>query len=502
MTTANQKKVSISGDSPSRTPRTRRLPKVHDEITGYGIGMDIHKDSIATCIRGRTPTGEILILKEHTYQNNHRGVKELCAFLKPYAPKAQFLMECTGVYHVAIYRALETQFPTRKEKIIAMNPLLVHNRIADLGSKTDRADARVLASLAFYEDILRPSYVGSAQFFATRDLMRSYHRNATQITRYKNRIHRHLHLANQKFPFDLNKEWALQLLDRYISNGWTFEECFNTFLSELKAEGKGRVLEKHAIDVIPNAEISLTESQRFLLQLDFLRLLQNQQSGAILLKEAENHVLSHQGLVKHYEHMSIIPGFSSVTILTVLTEVGDYSRFRNANAFSKFCGVVPTVEQSGTFKSKGHVNRYTNKHLRHVLSQAAGVVTGRPNQNTDIGAFAYRQYHIRKMPFKKTMLKVAQKYSRILYGMFNEIRSYDPHYETILKKKQQLQRRMARKHTLLDSNRTRALRRDISKFLVSNSEFLNSTGHYHLVSGFKRLIRKAQYKDQSKSEKE
>jgi transposase len=476
MTTANQKKVSISGDSPSRTPRTRRLPKEQDEITGYGIGMDIHKDSIATCIRGRLPTGEILVLKEHTYQNNHRGVKELCAFLKPYASKAMFLMECTGVYHVAVYRALETHLPTRRDNIIAMNPLLVHNRIADLGSKTDRADALVLASLAFYEKILQPSYVGSAQFFAVRDLMRTYHRNSTQTTRFKNRIHRHLHLANQKFPFDLNTEWGLQFLDQYISQEWTLEECYNSFLADLKSKGKGVVLEKHEIDIIPNAHVSLVESQRFLLQLDLIRLLQTQQTAAILLKEAETHILAHPGLCKHYEHMAVIPGFSSITILTVLTEVGDYTRFRNANAFSKFCGVVPTVEQSGTFRSKGHVNRFTNKHLRNVLAQAAGVVTGRPNRNTDIGAFAYKQYYLRKMPFKKTMLKVAQKYSRILYGMFNEIRNYDPHFETIQKKKQKLKRRLARHHTMLDSTRTRALKRDISKFLVSNSEFLNSTG--------------------------
>ena len=56
-----------------------------------------------------------------------------------------------------------------------MNPLLVHRRIADLGRKTDKADAGNLASLAFYDDLIRPSYIGSTQYLQLREMVRSYH---------------------------------------------------------------------------------------------------------------------------------------------------------------------------------------------------------------------------------------------------------------------------------------------------------------------------------------
>lgn len=500
MTLTTQKNPSIGDDSPPPVPLNAESHNLRDTLTEIGVGMDVHKDSIVVCVSGRLPNGEIIILRDHSFRNDYRGVKELCKFLTRYAKIATFLMECTGVYHVALYRALQESFPKRMNYIIAMNPLLIHNRICDLGSKTDKADARSLSSLALYRKILRPSYVGSADFFAIRDLMRSYHRNNTQTTRLKNRIHRQLHLANLKFSFDLKTEWGLHLLDHYISQAWTFGECYYNYLSELKENGKGRVLERKWEDVIPNEDVKLTDPQRFILQVDLIRLLNSQQASAIFLNEAEIHILHNPGLKKHYEHMCIIPGFSSPTILTVLTEVGDYSRFRNANAFSKFCGVVPTIQQSGAHTAKGHVNRFTNKHLRFALTQAAAVIISRPNRNTDIGAFAYKQYHLRHLPFKKAMLKVAQKYARILYGIFTEIRVYEPYFENKRKKSERLARRLEKQGTLIESYRTRALKRNISHFLVANSKLLNSTSKYHLVNGFHRLIRKSKYLDQEKEQ--
>ncbi|KAF1073208.1 hypothetical protein MKHDV_03766 [Halodesulfovibrio sp. MK-HDV] len=497
MISAKQKKPSI--ERIRRTPRNPEVVKVLKEVTAFGIGLDVHKDSIALCMSGRLPSGETLVIREHTFRNHHQGVEELCRFLRPYQAKATILMECTGVYHVALYQTLQQRFPSRREFLIAMNPLLVHNRIADLGTKSDRADARTLSNLAFYERILRPSYVGSPEFFTVRDYMRSYHRTRTQTTTCKNRIHRHLHLANQKFSFNLNTEWGLQLLDRYIAQSRPLGEVYEEFLAELKTNGQGRVLERQATEIVPHAEVRLTEPQCFLLQVEVIRLLESQAAAAILLKEAETYVLNHPTLRTHYEQLCFIPGFNAVTVLTILTEVGNYSRFRTADAFSKFCGVVPTVEQSGTFRSKGHVNRFTNKHLRSALSQAAAIILSRPDRNTDIGAYAYKQLLLRKLPFKKAMMKVAFKYSRIVFGMLTGIRQYDPYHETMEKKRARLQKHLTNQGTLLESHRTRALRRNISKLLVTNSDLLNSTSKYHLVHGFKRLIRKSKYQDKHTS---
>lgn len=115
----------------------------------------------------------ILLLKTHSFIHDPVGIQEMCQFLAKFDTHPTYLMECTGVYHLSVYRNLITAFPKSASRIIAMNPLLVHNRISELGNKNDKADAQTLSSLAFYSKILRPSYVGSPAFFSLRDLMRS-----------------------------------------------------------------------------------------------------------------------------------------------------------------------------------------------------------------------------------------------------------------------------------------------------------------------------------------
>jgi len=65
-----------------------------------------------------------------------------------------------------------------------------------------------------------------------------------------------------------------------------------------------------------------------------------------------------------YQTLLEIPCLRQTSALVILTEIGDFRRFYNWRAFVKFCGVVPEIKESGNDVNKGHVNRYTNPHLR------------------------------------------------------------------------------------------------------------------------------------------
>lgn len=185
-------------------------------------------------------------------------------FLKHYQPIAHYLMECTGIYHRPVYYALERAFPLAKDKIIAMNPLLVHRRLTDLGNKHDKADAQRMAELTFYDKLLRPSYVGDPQFFHLRDSIRSYTRSKQDSTKFKNRIHRVLCSIHFMYKFDLGKEWSLQVLDNWIHHGGTFQDAFQSLLLRLiKVNKPISVLQKHSEDFVPFAAISLTRESTF-----------------------------------------------------------------------------------------------------------------------------------------------------------------------------------------------------------------------------------------------
>ena len=304
-----------------------------------------------------------------------RCLNELVAFLRKFRPVSHYLMECTGVYHYPLYYKLQAAFPDQISQITAMNPLLVHRRIADLGRKTDKADAGNLASLAFYDELIRPSYIGSIYYMQLREMMRSYHHALTQCTRLKNRIHRTLHAVNQQFPFQLDYEWCLQLLERYISQQWTLSEAFSALLKEqIEANITPTLLKKHIGDILTFGSIALTAEQCFLIQVDLTRLLQEEQVAAVYMKTVEDHILADPDFNWAYQALLSIPAIGSLTALTILVECGDYSRFTSWAAFIKYCGLIPCIYETGEYKAKGHINRYSNAIFRYSLCQAAGVL--------------------------------------------------------------------------------------------------------------------------------
>lgn len=483
-----KKRLWKSGASPDQPPKVVR----------YGVGLDVHKYKIAVCVTAQLQPGDIVTVKEHVFSATPNGVTELTNFLQKYQPVSHYLMECTGVYHLPVYYAIQSAFPDNASKVVAMNPLMLHRRVGDLGQHADRTDAQGLSTLTHYDNLVRPSYIGTLSFFRLRQTIRLYHRNKVEVTRVKNRIKQVLDAENLKMDLDLGSEWGLRILDCFSSKSWTFKEAFDSLVDKLKKQGHGtRVYEKRWGGFEEYATMKLNQSSRFLLQMHLSQLLYMESACASYLIRAEQYILGNQELSETYRKLLQIPSFGAVTALTLVGELGDYRRFSKWQAFTKYCGVVPIVDQSGERKVKGHVNKFTNAHLRKVLTQAAASLINIARRDSDLGKYAHYQYRVRKLPYKKALLKVGHKLARTVYNVLVLQIPYDPNFEFIQKRQKALEQTMAKKGTMLETARTRALRRQVSDFFVANSEFLNSTSKYHLVTGFKRMLRSAGYRDET-----
>jgi hypothetical protein len=103
-------------------------------IIRYGIGLDVYKDSAAVCVRAQLDTSLLIDIRRHVFSITPRGLRDLVAFLDRFHPVSHYLMECTGVYHLPIYYALQRAFPNEIDRIIAMNPLMVKRRLTDFGN--------------------------------------------------------------------------------------------------------------------------------------------------------------------------------------------------------------------------------------------------------------------------------------------------------------------------------------------------------------------------------
>jgi len=71
------------------------------------------------------------------------------------------------------------------------------------------------------------------------------------------------------------------------------------------------------------------------------------------------------------EQLSSVPGVGFVSAAAVAAELGDVKRFTGEKAVCSYCGIVPSLRQSGKKRWNGHITKHGSKWLRRVLVQCA-----------------------------------------------------------------------------------------------------------------------------------
>jgi transposase len=65
------------------------------------------------------------------------------------------------------------------------------------------------------------------------------------------------------------------------------------------------------------------------------------------------------------------PGVAQLTAATVIAEVGDFRRFKDAKSIGRYAGLNPRVFASGGKQRIGHIAKTGSADLRWILQQAA-----------------------------------------------------------------------------------------------------------------------------------
>lgn len=110
---------------------------------------------------------------------------------------------------------------------------------------------------------------------------------------------------------------------------------------------------------------------------------------------------------------------------------------------------------------------------------------------SDLETFAKQIYITKKMPFKKATIKIGQKITRLLYAILVQGKRYDESWDQNRKSLKKCRIGTTQMKTFLESARVRGLRCEIQNFLVTNSEFLDREGRFHLTRGFHRILKQA-----------
>lgn len=115
--------------------------------------------------------------------------------------------------------------------------------------------------------------------------------------------------------------------------------------------------------------------------------------------------------------LQTIPGVGPQTAITLLSEVGDITRFPDAQKLTAWVGLDPRVHQSGTsINGKGYITKRGNKLLRTRLFNAASVAVIHP---PNIFYEFFQKKRSEGKPYRVALCAVMRKMVHVIHAVWS-----------------------------------------------------------------------------------
>ena len=313
--------------------------------------------------------GEILI---DPYEINH-SINDFTNLLnrinKLKLDNISVIMESTGIYH----RPIERFFLERNFKVYTINALYSKMYKRNLRkTKTDKLDCISLAELVFTTDFKQ--YIKPNDLYLNMNaLSRQYFALDELCSNLKNRYKNLIYLCFPEYELIFKKEaiysdTALSFIEKYphadiISN--TRIDALQNFFKKNNFrywKRKASIIKEYAFKSYPSVNIN-DESVSNLSQL--ARLINDYQKEIETIKYKLVFLAKKS---KYFESINSIFGIGEFTASILIAELGDINRFNNIKELTAFCGLDPTIKQSGrSIDIHGPISKSGNKYLRKIL---------------------------------------------------------------------------------------------------------------------------------------
>jgi len=287
------------------------------------IGMDVHKESIEIAIADGANTevrryGKI----GGTWDAMRKTLRKLVSLGKP----LHFCYEA-GPCGYELYRHLVSE----GHDCWVVAPSLIPKKAGDK-VKTDKRDAMQLAKL-FRAGELTPVYVPNREDEAIRDLSRA--REDTMLV--------------QKSARQRLKSFLLRHDIRYEGKtSWT-EAHLRWLADEVRCPSPAQQI------VFQEYVNTVTEAQHRLQRIN----------------EKIERFVKDWRLYPAVQALMSMRGVKMIVAVTVVSELGDLSRFDNPKQLMSFLGLTPSEYSSGGRQTRGRITKTGNGHVRRILIEAA-----------------------------------------------------------------------------------------------------------------------------------
>ena len=295
---------------------------MYDSTTTVAVGLDVHARSIRlAAVRADE------LLEERTLPYDEDAVERL---LRQW-PSVRCCYEAGptgfGLYRHLVDHGIDCS-------VVA--PGLVPQRPGDR-VKTDPRDARKLARL-LAGGLLETIHVPSPEFEAARDLVRAREDARLDRMRDRHRLSKFCLRHGRLLP---TRSWTV------VRRKWLGEQRFEHACEQLTFDTY-----LHAVDLV-DARIGKLEQS--------IRETAEQEPWRQLVGR-----------------LRCLRGIDTLTALALVTEIGDFNRFKSAQEFMAFVGLVPSEHSSGEKRRQGSITKVGNSHARRLLVESAWHARRRP----------------------------------------------------------------------------------------------------------------------------
>lgn len=282
----------------------------------YYIGLDVHKKTIAYCIK--TVSGQIV--RQGTVGANRMALHQWLIELRtPWSGAMEATLFTGWIYDFLRPHAVDLK--------VAHPEML--KAITAAKKKNDRADAEKLA------DLLRVNLLPECV------MMSEELRELRRILRYRNMI---------------------------VRTATRMKNKISGLLMEVGADyNKQRLHGKAYFDQLLERVEDVPDSVKDLLKLSRTNLELFTAVQKKLLKVLRDDLR----IQRRVENLRSIAGVGEITALTWVLEVGDPARFRSSRQAISYCGLCSAQRESAGKEQRGPISKKRNKHLQTMLVEAA-----------------------------------------------------------------------------------------------------------------------------------
>lgn len=333
----------------------------------YVLAIDVAKGkSMVSLI---SSCGEILITPYEINHSIYDFTNLLNRINKLKLENISVIMESTGIYHKPVERFfLENHF-----KVFVINALYSKMYKRNLRkTKTDKLDCISLAELFFttdFKEYVKPDTI----YLNMNALSRQYHALSEITNNLKNRYKNLVYLCFPEYELlfkgnTIYSALALSFIEKYPHAELISDTRIDTLQNFFKTKGFSHWKSKpiKIKEVAKNSYPSVNKEDEIVFDLrGMAKLIHTNQMEIDTIKEK---LIANGKQTKYFDSITSIFGIGEFTASLIIAELGDINRFNNIKELTAYCGLDPSIKQSGkSINIKGPISKSGNKYMRKIL---------------------------------------------------------------------------------------------------------------------------------------